>query len=86
MLCFVYRSKKKDEMYLYVLKRDDFSKVPDNLLKLFGQPEYALSLDLAKRTKLAREDIQQVKQKLEDDGFYLQMPPPVEKLKLSPKD
>ncbi len=76
MITFVYRSPKKDEMYLYVLKRDDFEPVPEALLKAFGKPEFALQLNLAKRDKLAREDISEVKAKLTEQGFYLQMPPP----------
>ncbi|NVJ49130.1 MAG: YcgL domain-containing protein [Gammaproteobacteria bacterium] len=80
MICFVYRSPKKDEMYLYLTKRDDFSAVPEALLKAFGEPEFALQLNLAKRDKLAREDIAEVKQQLTEQGFFLQMPPRIESL------
>ncbi len=75
MISFVYRSPKRQEMYLYVIKRDDFSKIPNELLKVFGTPEFALQLNLAKREKLARENIDKVKQELTEKGFYLQMPP-----------
>lgn len=75
MLAFVYRSKKKDEMYLYLSIRDDFSSIPEALLKLFGKPEFALQLNLKKRKQLSRVDIIEVKAKLKSDGFYLQMPP-----------
>jgi len=67
-------------MYLYLPKRDDFSSVPEALLKVFGQPEFALQLNLAKRDKLAREDIEEVKAKIQEQGFYLQMPPVIESL------
>ena len=77
MLCYVYRSPKKDEMYLYLLKREQFDAVPEALLKVFGKPEYALHIDLSKRDKLAREDIQKVTEKLKSDGYFLQMPPSV---------
>ncbi|MEE4246486.1 MAG: YcgL domain-containing protein [Kangiellaceae bacterium] len=75
MICFVYRSTVKDEMYLYIKQRDNFCDVPDALLKRFGKPEFALQLNLAKRSKLAREDIDSVKQQLEQQGYFLQMPP-----------
>jgi hypothetical protein len=77
MLAFVYRSSKKDEMYLYVTQKDQFDKVPEALMNAFGKPQFALQVNLAKREKLAREDINRVKEKLREEGYYLQMPPPV---------
>lgn len=75
MLASVYRSKVKDQMYLYVSKKDDFSQVPDELLKMFGQPDFALQLNLAKRKKLARVELSDVKSALASQGYFLQMPP-----------
>lgn len=75
MLASVYRSTQKDEMYLYIPRKDDFSEVPKALMKVFGKPEFALQINLAKRDKLSRVDINEVRQKLIDEGFYLQMPP-----------
>lgn len=75
MLASVYRSNKKDEMYLYIPNKDDFSQVPEPLMKVFGKPEFALQLNLAKRQKLARVNIEEVVEKIESEGFYLQMPP-----------
>lgn len=77
MLASVYRSSKKDEMYLYLPTKDDFSKVPDTLMDIFGEPSFALQINLAKRKKLSRADINEVKTKLAEEGFYLQMPPAV---------
>lgn len=36
MICTIYRSSKRDQTYLYVEKRDDFSSVPEELMKSFG--------------------------------------------------
>lgn len=77
MLCAVYRSHKREQMYLYVEKKDDFSKVPKELMINFGQPIFVMMVNLAKRTKLAHADIMQVKTDLIERGFYLQIPPPV---------
>ena len=63
MLASVYRSNKKDEMYLYVSIKDDFSKVPEALMKVFGKPEFAMQLNLTNRKSLARADIEEVKNK-----------------------
>ena len=75
MLASIYRSKKKDQMYLYLPVKDDFSKVPDALMRIFGRPEFALQVNLAKRDSLSRVDIEEVKLKLREEGFFLQMPP-----------
>ncbi|MGP9420147.1 YcgL domain-containing protein [Ewingella sp. AOP9-I1-14] len=80
MLCAIYRSTKRDQTYLYVEKRDDFSRVPEELLQGFGQPQFSMSINLGQREKLATADIEKVKQSLLEQGYYLQVPPPMESL------
>jgi uncharacterized protein YcgL (UPF0745 family) len=80
MLCAVYKSVRKDSTYLYVERRDDFSKVPDALLQTFGTPVLVTLINLARREHLARADIDKVKQQLQSQGYYLQIPPPVDNL------
>lgn len=63
-------------MYLYLTQKDKFDQVPEPLMKAFGEPEFAMQLNLAKRDRLAREDINVVKEKLQEVGYFLQMPPP----------
>jgi len=77
LLASVYRSKVKDQMYLYINTKDDFSKVPEKLLKMFGMPEFALQLNLTKRKKLARVELTEVKKALTEQGYFLQMPPSI---------
>ncbi|KPH62425.1 hypothetical protein AMS58_04000 [Pseudoalteromonas porphyrae] len=76
MLTAVYKSKKKADTFLYVEKRDDFSKVPEPLMAMFGQPHYVMIINLAKREHLGGADLNLVKEALSDKGFYLQLPPP----------
>ncbi|ACR68808.2 hypothetical protein DBV23_00510 [Edwardsiella ictaluri] len=80
MLCVIYRSSKRDQTYLYVEKKDDFSRIPPDLLKSFGQPQLAMVLNLATRTRLAGAEIAMVKAALAGQGYYLQLPPPPENL------
>ncbi|MBE0370099.1 MULTISPECIES: YcgL domain-containing protein [Pseudoalteromonas] len=80
MLTAVYKSSKKADTYLYIEKRDDFSKIPEALMDMFGLPKYVMMFDLSKREKLGIADIVLVKEKLSEDGFYLQIPPPEENL------
>lgn len=65
-------------MYLYLREREQFAPVPEVLMARFGKAEFVMELDLASRTKLAREDINKVRMALQDKGFHLQMPPTVE--------
>lgn len=80
MLCAIYKSPKKDEMYLYIAKRDDFSAVPAELMSVFGKPQFVMLFNLLGEKNLARADKQEVLNKIENEGFYLQLPPPPEDL------
>jgi len=75
--CFIYRSNKKTELYLYLAKQDDFSQIPEALLKSIGQPEYVMELDITPERKLARESAADVLKGIEENGFYIQMPPSI---------
>ena len=80
MFCAIYRSPLRDQTYLYIEKKDDFSRVPAELLKGFGKPVLAMVISLEKREKLGSADIVKVRQELQDKGYYLQVPPPIENL------
>jgi uncharacterized protein YcgL (UPF0745 family) len=80
MLCTIYKSSNKADTYLFVEKRDDFSRVPPKLMKTFGRPLMVMVLNLGEKQTLALADIDKVKAALSDSGFYLQLPPPPENL------
>jgi uncharacterized protein len=75
MQCFIYKSLKKDELYLYLDKRDDFSSVPEALLKSFGRLAFVMELRLTSQRKLAKEDVGKVMEGILSRGFFVQMPP-----------
>jgi uncharacterized protein YcgL (UPF0745 family) len=75
VMCSVYRSPRKEGMYLYVPKRGLFERVPKELLDNFGLPGHVMDLLLTRDRKLALADIHKVMDGLRDKGFYLQMPP-----------
>lgn len=54
-------------------------------MKVFGQPQFAMILNLENKEKLANADIAKVKQALEEDGYYLQLPPRPEEILASIK-
>ena len=75
MQCYVYRSSKKAETYLYLPQKDEFSHLPAALLTVFGKLEFALEFELTPDRKLAAADAEQVLSNLTAQGYYLQMPP-----------
>ncbi len=75
MLVWVYKSSRKANTYLYVTKRDDFTHVPDGLKVLLGNLTSVLQFDIAKRESLPNADIPTVIQCLNNNGYYLQLPP-----------
>ena len=75
MLCQIYRSSRKQEMYLYVEKSRGMVDVPEVLMKQFGEPEEVMLLMLDSKRKLARADVSEVMSCIAEQGFYLQMPP-----------
>ncbi|EKM93692.1 MAG: YcgL domain-containing protein [Pseudomonas sp.] len=74
-ICSIYKSLRKNGMYLYVDKRDALARVPEGLLAAFGTPQLAFELVLTPERQLAREDIGKVLANLETQGYHLQMPP-----------
>ena len=74
MPCAIYKSRRKADTYLYVAVRDDFSMIPEALLKLVGELEHVMDLDLRPERKLSLEDTAEVLRNLEERGWHLQMP------------
>ncbi|MBK3866868.1 hypothetical protein GFL09_04045 [Pseudomonas stutzeri] len=75
LICSIYKSPRKDGMYLYVEKRDALKRVPEGLLAAFGPPQLAFEMVLTPERQLAREDISKVLANIEKQGYHLQMPP-----------
>jgi uncharacterized protein YcgL (UPF0745 family) len=84
MICAVYRSERKADTYLYVLKQEDEAKnlevVPEALVKPLGQLTHVMDIDLSNRGRLARIDIDELRKALQEKGLYIQMPPNQEEL------
>ncbi|MFW3616240.1 YcgL domain-containing protein [Billgrantia antri] len=75
LLCEIYKSSRKEEMYLYVDKRRGLAEVPEALIERFGKPVSAMTLILTPEKNLARAKASDVMAAIRDKGFYLQMPP-----------
>ena len=77
MQCYIYKSLKKEELYLYLQKKDDFSEIPEPLFNSLGRIEFVMELEITPDRKLARVDANKVLSSLQDKGFFVQMPPTI---------
>jgi uncharacterized protein YcgL (UPF0745 family) len=75
MQCYVYRSSRKADTYIYLPKKDEFDDIPEALMRVFGEPEFALEFQLTADRTLAQEDPAEVLENINERGFHLQMPP-----------
>jgi len=75
MNCRIFRSDLKSETYLYLDADKDFADLPEELQTAFGDPGFVMSLELTPVSKLARVEVEKVLKRLEEDGYFLQLPP-----------
>jgi len=80
MQCFVYRSSKKEGLYVYLAKEDGLADLPEPVLRQLGEPEFAMALDLSSRTSLGHTNIDDARADLISQGFHIQMPKSIEHL------
>ena len=75
MQAYVYKSQRRADTYVYLAARDDFERLPAALRERLGGLQFVLDVALTPERKLAREDIHQVLENIEKQGYHLQMPP-----------
>ncbi len=75
MPCFVYASLRKPDTYLWLARRDDFDMLPATLVQLLGELRFVMEVDLHGGRRLPHEDVAQVMDNLQQQGWHLQLPP-----------
>lgn len=78
LIAAIYRGKKKADTYLYTIAAPDnksMDDVPKELLDRLGQLEEVMRLPLNENRQLANADIKKVIAALNNQGYYLQLPP-----------
>lgn len=75
--CWVLASDRQPGAYLFLAKADGFAELPDELQQRFGRPRSVMQLDLSQRQKLAQVELEQVRQALLEQGWFLQLPPKI---------
>ncbi len=75
MQCFIYKSQRKADTYVFLCERDGFSALPPPIAERLGTLAFVMELELSAERKLAREPAATVMDNLTRRGFHLQMPP-----------
>lgn len=75
MQCFVYRSDKKLDTYVYLRERDAFAVLPPQIAATLGELGFVLEVALTPERKLARGNTEVVRANLAANGFHIQFPP-----------
>ena len=77
MICYVYKSSRKQDHYLYlsdVLEEISPNPVPEALLNMLGELTFVLDFELTESRQLPQANAKQVLSDIASKGFYLQMP------------
>jgi len=85
-ICAVYRSRRNPDTYLYVDHHEGLSRVPEALQRELGGTERAMTLVLTPERRLARTSAAEVLRAIREQGYYLQMPPLPETLRVQGRD
>ncbi len=72
--CYIYRCSAKPDMYIYLAEEDGFDAIDEGLRKKLGTLSFAMSVEISKDSKLAKEDPVKVLENIKQQGFHLQMP------------
>ncbi len=73
--CWVYKSARRRETYLYLAEEGGFDAAPRALIEQMGTLELVMELELYPGRKLARANTAEVMRSLQSIGYYLQLPP-----------
>jgi len=85
MQCSIFKSSKKDEMYLYIARPEasengaeiinPLEVLPEAMRVAFGRATFVMDLELTEGRKLARVNVLHVIDSIETKGFFIQVPP-----------
>jgi uncharacterized protein len=84
MQCFVYKSSRKADAYVYLRTRDDFAALPASISDALGVLTFVMQFELTPQRRLARENASAVIENLRERGFHLQLPPSIDSLLVTP--
>lgn len=71
--CYVYRGKRRNDSYLFVPTKDEFSSVPEALMRMLGGVQFVMELELWPERPMAQVSASEVMRQLQQQGFFLQL-------------
>jgi uncharacterized protein len=74
----VYKSSRKRDTYLLVRVEDALTRVPAELFDLFGEATFSFQFVLDENRRMPRIDTADLRARLSEAGYWLQLPPAVE--------
>ena len=75
MQCFVYKSLRRPDTYVYLREAEGFAVLPGPIAQQLGALGFVIEIELSAQRKLAREDVDVVMLNLDAQGYHLQWPP-----------
>lgn len=75
MRCYIYKSLRKVDTYVYLGVREGFDVLPASLRGSLEPLAFVLELELTAERVLARASAPEVLAHLRERGFHLQLPP-----------
>ncbi len=75
MRCFVYKSLRRTETYVYLRAVDAFEVMPGPIAEQLGSLSFVIEIELSSQRRLARENVDEVMLNLDVQGYHLQFPP-----------
>jgi uncharacterized protein YcgL (UPF0745 family) len=81
MFVTIYKSPKREGMYLYVKKEQGINNIPEDLAELFGTPVLVTHMRVEQDKKFAKVKAADLLEAIKKKGFYLQIPDPIEDYK-----
>lgn len=73
MWCYIYRSSKKENCYLYMECENDFSHISEKIMSIFGAPVFVMKVLLDGKRRFVVGTANEIEEKIKEDGFFLQM-------------
>jgi uncharacterized protein YcgL (UPF0745 family) len=72
---WIYKGAQRAETYLYVPEKNNFQRVPQDLLDALGMLELVMELELDEGRRLARVDAKEIMRGVSRVGYFLQLAP-----------
>lgn len=76
-LCTIFKSNREQELYVYVPQEQGVENIPEALLERMGQLSEVMTINISPDRKLARAEATKVLGEIDENGFYLQLPPDI---------